>query len=416
MKKVFFLLFSIAGLLKAQNVHKQAEHTIMNLQQCIDFAIKHNENLKTADLEIQYQRQFKKAATEVPKTNVSYMQGQFNSIYKYDNSVTITQQIPFPAVFTAHNALAKSYIKGSEFKFAATKADLIYQVKSTYYALLYYHSIQNLLGKEDSIYQSFAKAGKLKYESGEGSLLEKTTAETKVMEIKNQLLENDEDINGLQIQLQTLLNSDAQIDIIDEDLTKKTLTINPDSSGMLSHPYILYLHEQIIAGRKNRLLELYKIFPDFQAGYFNLSIYGPADIGNGPYRLTTQNRLQGLTFGLNIPLWFYPQSSKIKAAQINTDVAQSNYNYNLTMFGGQFSQSYTLYLKYQNSLNFYRSSALINSQLILKQALKSYETGEISYIDYLTVVSHALDLESNYLNVINQNNLTVLKLEYLLYK
>ncbi len=393
-----------------------AAHKMLSLKECVDFAIQNNENIKTGNLEIDYQKQFKKAATEIPKTNVLFAQGQFNSLYKYDNSVTVMQQIPFPAVFTAHNALAKSYIKGSEFKLAATRADLIFQIKTTYYSLQYFYAIEHLLEKEDSIYQSFAAAGKIKYENGGGSLLEKTTAETKVLEIKNQLLENEEDINANQIQLQTLLNSDFEVDVIKEDLTQKPLVLNPDSSGLTTHPFLMYLNQQVIAGRKNKLLELYRIFPDLQVGYWNLSIYGPADFGNGPYVLNTNNRLSGLLVGVNVPLWFYPQSAKIKAAEIKTQVAKSDYNYNKTLFEGQFKQANTLYLKYQKSIIYYKSTALTNSQVIITQALKSYETKEINYVEYLTVVSNALDIESNYLNVIKQNNLAVLKLEYLLSK
>lgn len=409
--KKFFLLFVLGGTgAMAQGL----QHRTLSLQECIDFALQNNENVHTAQYEIEYQKQFKKAATEVPKTNVLFAQGQFNSVYKYDNSITVTQQIPFPAVFTAHNALAKSFIKGSEYKLAATKADLMHQVKTTYYSLLYHFAIQRLLQKEDSIYQSFAESGKLKYESGGGSMLEKTTSETKVLEIKNQLLENEEDINAFHIQLQTLLNSDAEVDVVEEDLTQYPLTLNPDSGNFLYHPYLEYLNQQIIAGKKNKLLELYRIFPDLQVGYWNLSIYGPADIGNGPYFLHTNNRLTGLLLGVNIPLWFYPQSSKIKAAEIKTEVARSDYNYNKTVFEGQFRQAHTLYLKYQKSIKYYKGTALTNSQVLITQALKSYNSNEINYIEYLNVVSNALDIESNYLNVIYQNDLTVLKTEYLL--
>ncbi|MGZ3863947.1 MAG: TolC family protein [Bacteroidia bacterium] len=414
MRTTFLNLLLLSAFLPARG--QGLQHKTLSLQECIDFALIHNENIKTANLEIDYQKQFKKGATEIPKTNVLFAQGQFNSLYKYDNSVTVMQQIPFPAVFSAHNALAKSYIKGSELKLAATRADLIYQIKNTYYSLLYYDAIHHLLEKEDSIYQSFAESGKLKYESGGGSLLEKTTSETKVLEIKNQLLENEEDINAAQIQLQTLLNSDSEISAVDEDLTLKPLTMNSDSGNYLYHPYLEYLHQQIIAGKKNKLLELYRIFPDLQVGYWNLSIYGPADYGAGPYTLTTKDRLQGLLLGINIPLWFYPQTARIKAAEIKTEVAKSDYSYNKTVFEGQFRQAHTLYLKYQKSINYYKSTALTNSQTIITQALKSYKANEINYIEYLNVVSNALDIESNYLNVIYQNDLAVLKIEYLLSK
>ena len=237
MKKSIIALFCVTGFsLLAQ----KPQIKMVGMAEAVDFTLKNNENIKTGNLEIDYHRQFKKGATEIPKTNVLFAQGQFNSLYKYDNSVTV--------------------------------------------------------------------------------------------------------------------------------------------------------------------------------GYWNLSLFGLADFGRGPYTLTTKDRLQGVLVGINIPLWFYPQASRAKAADIKTKVAQSDYNYNKTVFEGQFKQSYTLYLKYQNSIGFYKKSALVKSQVIIEQALKSYETKKISYVDYLTVVSNALDIESHYLNVINQNNLTVLKLEYLMTK
>ena len=126
--------------------------------------------------------------------------------------------------------------------------------------------------------------------------------------------------------------------------------------------------------------------------------------------------MQGLSLGLNLPIWFYPQTAKVKAAEIRTQVARSDYDYNRTLFEGQFKQAYNLYLKYRNSLQYYKSTALTNSQVIITQALKSYNNKEISYVDYLTVVTNALNIESDYLNVIYQNDLAVLKMQYLLAK
>ncbi|MEI6021312.1 MAG: TolC family protein [Bacteroidota bacterium] len=410
--KLIPLLLVVGLSVSAQNVN----HKVMTLQECIDFGLKNNENIKTGKLEIDYQKQFKKGSTEIPKANIIYAQGQFNSLYKKDNSVTLLQTIPFPSVFIAHHSLAKSYIKASQFKLAATESDLIFQIKSAYFSLLYHYSIQDLLQKEDSIYQSFANSGKIKYESGGGSLLEKTAAETKVLEIKNQILENEEDINTYHIQLQTLLNCDTEVDAVREDLAQKPLTMLIDSNGFSQHPYLMFLNEQVNASKKFKVLERNKILPDLQFGYWNLSIYGPADYGTGPYTLTNADRLQGFLLGVNVPLWFYPNSAKVKAADIKTQVAQSDYNYNKTMFQGQLKEAYNLYLKYQNSIQYYKSTALTNSKVIITQALKAYNEKEITYVDYLTVVSNALNIESNYLNVIYQNDLAVLKMQYLLAK
>ena len=101
-------MFLVLGLsVTAQNVNRK----VMKLQECINYGLKNNENIKTGKLEIDYQEQFKKGSTEIPKANIIYAKGQFNSLYKKDNSFTLLQTIPFPTVFAAHHSLAKSYIK-----------------------------------------------------------------------------------------------------------------------------------------------------------------------------------------------------------------------------------------------------------------------------------------------------------------
>jgi hypothetical protein len=119
--------------------------------------------------------------------------------------------------------------------------------------------------------------------------LEKTASETKVLEIKNQILENEEDINTYHIQLQTLLNCDEEVDAVLEDLTQNPLTILIDSNGFSQHPYLRFLNEQVIASEKLKVLERNNNLPDLQFGYMNLSIFGSDDYGAGSYTLTTAN-------------------------------------------------------------------------------------------------------------------------------
>ncbi|MFL5751843.1 MAG: TolC family protein [Bacteroidia bacterium] len=393
-----------------------AQKAIYTIEDCIDIALKNNENIKTAHLNIEYQKQYKKASTEIPKTSFMYTQGQFNSIYKYDNIFAVTQVIPFPTVFSSHAAVANAQIKGSEYKFAATRSDLIYQIKVCYYSLLFLNAKHELLHREDSLYEDFANNSALKYASGKGTLLEKITSETQVMEIRNQLLESEEDINNYEIQLRTLMHAKQNFDIKWTDIKKNYLNWSVDTAAILDHPLLKFYRQQVEVSKKQVKLEAAKILPDLTVGYFNQSIYGPANVFGEDYFLTRQNRLQGFQMGIAVPLWLYPQRSKILAANINTKFAQSDYDYNVSLMEGQYDQAVSQYMKYRNSVNYYQSNALANSKLIIEEALKSYNLKEISYVEYLQVVSQALSIESNLVNVIHQNNMAVLKIEYLLSK
>jgi len=393
-----------------------AQNKTLSLQECIDHALKHNENLRTANLNIAYQREYKKASTEMPKTTAVYTQGQFNSIYKYDNNITLSQTIPNPFVFTSHNALGKAQIKSGEYRLEATKAELIFQVKSSYYSLLYSTAVHKILLKEDSIYDNFGKTVAQNFKEGKGTFLEKTTAETQLMEIRNQVSQSEEDINNHRIELQTLMNRDAEFEIKEEDFEKNFLSVAVDTGRLAEHPLLKHLQQQIKVNDKIKSLEAAKALPDFIVSYFNQSIYGPANVFGEDYFLTTANRLQGFQLGIAIPVWFYPYKAKVKAAGIQSQLAESDYNYHATVLQGQYRQAVTLYLKYRNSINYYQTNVLGNLKLIIEQSLKSYDSKDFNYNDYLEAISRALSIQRNYLNVIHQNNLNVLKIEYLLAK
>lgn len=385
-----------------------------SIEECIDYALKNNENLKTANYHIDYSRQLRNAATEIPKTSVMYTQGQFNSIYKYDNNITISQAIPNPVVFSNQYKLANAQIQSNQFKLEATKADLIYQIKTTYYSLLFSNAMHKLIVSEDSLYESFAKIAADKYKLEGGSILEKTNAETQLMETKNDVIASEGDINNLKIQLQTLMNSSTNVNAVSNDFMKNYLTIKLDSGVNDNHPLLKYYKQQITVNEKIKSVEASKILPDFVVGYFNQTIYGPANIFGDDYFLTTKNRLQGFQIGIAIPIWFYPNHAKVKAAQIHTKLAESDFNYNENLIEGQYKQAVTMYLKLRNSINYYQTNVLSNIELILTEAQKEYNAKEITYLDYLQMVSHAISLERNYLKVIHQNNLYVLNIEYLL--
>lgn len=75
-------LISILLILGLRATAQNVNHKVMTLQECINYGLKNNENIKTGKLEIDYQKQFKKSSTEIPKANIIYAQGQFNSLYK----------------------------------------------------------------------------------------------------------------------------------------------------------------------------------------------------------------------------------------------------------------------------------------------------------------------------------------------
>jgi cobalt-zinc-cadmium resistance protein CzcA len=388
----------------------------LTLDQCINLAFNNNEQLKIANIESKYYKESKKASYEIPKTSFIYTQGQFNSIYNLDNNITVSQTIPFPTLLMAQSKLAKSYIAGAEIKISSVKADIGLQIKDLYYNLQ--HSLQEIIlfQKEDSIYDLFLKLEDSRNELSKKSTLEKSTTISESYLIKSLISNAQMQINTFKIKLKTMMRTKELPDIYILSDDSRLLKLDTNLFISSSHPFLLYLKEQINLCVQKKNVEVQKWFPDIMFSYFNQSIYGPANIYGTDYFLTRANRLQGFQVGFNIPLFFKPHLSKVKAAGLSIEVATEEYHKNLKDMEGDYKVLVNEYIMTNKNIDYYSKNILKNAKEMSFQSLEAYNNKEINYIEYLSIISKSFEIERNYLNLILENNQAVLKLEYFLNK
>ena len=402
-------MLCVPALSSAQN------NTAITLQQAIDGAISNNANLKAGQFEVDYSKTLKRTSTDIGKTNVSLMYGQYNSI-KTDNNISVSQSIPFPTLFSSQAKLGNAMIKGNELKLQVTQNELISQVKSVFYYLEFLQAEGKLLISQDSIYSTFSKASELRLKTGESTLLEKTTAETQLMEVRNLLAQNQSNIQIYQSQLRTLMNSKVPVQLAGSGLSKMELSLQTDSASLSFNPLLAYLKQQIEIVAKQKKVETAKVLPDFTIGYFNQSLIGYQNIDGTDQYFNGSKRFSGLQVGISIPLWIVPQTARVKAVGIHQQVIQSNYEQQQANIQGQYNQAIQEYLKNKNTLDYYEKNALLNADLIIKQADKGFKSGEIGYVEYLQGLKSALAVKSGYLQSLNQYNQSIITLEFLLGK
>ena len=127
-------------------------------------------------------------------------------------------------------------------------------------------------------------------------------------------------------------------------------------------------------------------------------------------------RFTGFQVGISIPLWFVPQAARVKAASINQQVVQSNYEQFQVNMQGQYNQAVQEYLKNKNTIAYYEQNALPNADLLINQSDKAFKSGEIGYGEYLQGLKNALFIKASHLRAVNQYNQSVIALEFLIGK
>lgn len=379
--------------------------------EAINTALENNQLIKSAESQVDYFNQLKKTGSDIGKLSAVWMKGQYNTIEK-DNNITLTQSIPFPGTIAAHMQLGEERIIGSTKNLQSAKNNLVYEVKSVYELLMHQKAFQNLLLSQDSLYSDFARASSLRYKTGESNLLEMTTAETQSQEVKNMVRQNEANIYMSQKKLQTLLKSDVLVDAANA-FGKRILDIDPAASTLESNPQLQYSQQQIKITEQEKRVERNRLMPDFTVGYFNQTLIGYQNTTGTDTFYGKSNRFQGFSVGLAIPLWFAPQMARAKAASFMEESTRQSADYFRTTLTSEYEQALRELDKNQASLTYYESSALKNADLILTQARKAYKGGEIGYVEYLQSLRSAITIKTNYLQALNQYNLSVIKVEYL---
>ncbi|MEP6735471.1 MAG: CusA/CzcA family heavy metal efflux RND transporter [Chryseolinea sp.] len=390
----------------------QGQSRPVSLSEALNAAMQKNPAVSASYLDIEKQRQLKKASVDLPKTDVMFLYGQYNSVYKGDNNITISQTIPFPGVFVHNSALGREQIRSSELKSDVTKNDLILQVSSTYNHLLFLKARQQFLIYEDSILRELVRATGLQYKTGESTLLIKTLAETQYAEVRNLLQRNRSDVKNVLDQLRLICQS-PEIEDVTGDLESLYASTVIDTAGVHANPQILAEDQQIKVSYQSQKLEAAKASPDFHIGYFNQTLIGFQNIDGQEKYFGTSNRFQGIQAGISFPIWFTPYASRIKAARISTEFTRKFSEATKLNVSRQYRQAVQDLMKNKSSLEYYRNTALPTAELLLDQSQKSFRSGEADITSLLLSIRQALSIREGYLTSYYEYNESVNIIQYL---
>lgn len=388
---VFVMLFCFKDI-KAQ--------TPISLQQAVDTALKNNYSLKNERLKCAYQQKLIKSGTNIPNTNIIGEYGQINSFYP-DKRLGISQTINFPTVYLSQKNLLNKEWKGSILNVGMREVQLKLQVSQTFFTLVYLQQKKELLKQMDSVFSEFLNKATFRFEKGETNILEKTTAESQRGQIFLQLnqLEHDEEIAQLRFQL--LMNTTTKFTPDAKGISNSNVT-KVDTASLITHPVIQYLKQQKEIAEAATRLERSKLSPDLTFGYNIMGMKGTG-ADNKVYNGTPQ--FQWGQIGLGIPIFAGGQRARLNAAKTNEIITTNEYELNLQRFENEFQTAFTQYLKFEETVSYFESTALKNAEVITTTANQQFLNGDINYLEWVLLLNQATNIQSDYIEAVkNRNN------------
>ncbi len=401
------VLLVVAGVCHPNKSYAQSD-TLNTVDDAVTIALSNNKQLKSGEIEISKQQMMKKSSFDLGKTDVGVQYGQYNSA-ENDFAFSISQNFKFPSHYSHRANHAQESIKGTELKWESNANQLKRQVKETWFQLQFLMAKKELLLEQDSVYQNFLKATTIRYETETSTLLEKTVAEAKVMELSVQLNEIDADIR---IQLDKLsLYLNTTVSSIPSKMER--LYLNTDSSSLANNPSLRYMHQQIVILENEKKVNKSNALPEFNVGYFNQSLIGIQTINGVDQYVDGSTRFSGITAGISIPLWAKPDIAKVKATELEIQTQELQTEYFDDMLQHQMQQALQEYQKLNQSLGYYESIGLNQADLLMSNAEKSFENGAIDYVAYVRNIEQAISIKIQHLERLNQFNQNIVYIESL---
>lgn len=384
----------------------------LTLQSAIEIGLKNNLQIRASELEVTKQSQLKATAYELPKTELNATLGQFNT-KSIDQNYSISQAFS-PFEFGPRNDLINANVKCAELSLNLTKQQIDLNIRQSWNNLKYLIEKENVLIKTDSILFQFVKASKIRYEVGEISSLEVSTATVKQQETHQLIKQNETLILNEKARLKSYLNLKTDFTISESNFEMYKSIIITDSSALLQNPQLELAFQQIQIALANRNLQKSTLLPDFKAGYFIQSLTGFQDINGEAIYFNGSPRFQGISLGISIPIFSGSNNARVRSAETEILVQELTAEYLQNQIKSQFDQQLEQLVTYQSLVEFYKNSALPIAENIGLNSGKSYQNGDISYIEFIQANQTYLDVQMNYLNAVLIYNQSVINLNYLL--
>jgi cobalt-zinc-cadmium resistance protein CzcA len=391
---LFILLsFSTFAVTKTQSTKSRSDDPRLSLKACLAQASTRNALLATGIADVKTAEAFINSGKELPKSTVDAQYGKTQTSSSQDYTLMASQSIPWPTLLRAQVKALTSAKVLSEKRLKITQNLVASSVKFYYYQILAQQKNLYFLQSQDSLYTQMKRAATIKFQQGETNRLELMAAETRLREFQQKRIALESDQKTAYQNLAYWINEPGEFEIEG----KESLTMESGMNGfdLSKNPTIELLAEQVQHGKLLTAVEQERLKPDLRFGITSQSIE----------KVGGQNFVQA---GLAIPIFMKGQKAKIASAKLQEEAFVSQKIQTESALQTDYKNAEAAVAKYQASLVYYTTTALPQAALLEKTALKSYQQGEIEYVEMLQNTQQAWQIRESYIQEVNAYNQAII--------
>jgi len=382
---VITLLFIIGGLGISGSL--KAQENNLTLEQAIERAKENYPSLKAASLNVEKQKALKATAYDLGSTSIyTGKEETGNGEVGIQTQIGVTQSEIDLFGIPAKNKLNESRINLAESRLELTEDELVRNVSLAWYRALVAKKQTQLYNRLDSVYDDFLRAAGLRFETQQTSKVAYLAASAKYQELMvNMKQAESEYMASLQLLNQYLMYPDG-VEIADAGQEwDETIQTSYPLDSLNAVPLLNLYRQQLDVSEAEWKAEKANYLPKLDLGYSRQSVDGTS----GYY---------GWEAGISIPLLFFSQSGKTKAARINYEMTGQQYKQRALELNASYKELLSRYRVVVEVLEYYKNEALPLADEQIEAANLGYRLGSLGYIEFIQNTESAIRTRQEYLS------------------
>jgi cobalt-zinc-cadmium resistance protein CzcA len=372
----------------------------LTIDEAIALAKQNYPSLKESQAFIEREKALKGTSFDLGSTQVFTGKEEYgNNLPGVQTTVGVQQgNIDLLSGFSKSKFYKERIALGEKF-YVASEQQLVRNVMQAYDQINYYKAQLRFADQLDSIYANFKTAAQLRYDTGETGKLEFISASSEFQQIQVLRQQAFDDIEIAKRALKQYLGTDETIETVDGFYEPLEFMATLDSTSVANNPMLQYALQNTEVSKANVGVEKSQFLPKFSLSY-------------GRQVVDDVSGFNTYQAGISIPLWFFPQKSRVKAAKADAMVAENQYLEQKAVTESRVSQLNKSLEKTKKILQYYEEGALLLAEEQITTAQLASKEGEIDYVNYITILNSAIRIKQNHLQYINQYNQQTIDMQY----
>ena len=375
---VLLLLLVHASDLSAQSIRSEAEL----LQQ----ALRAHPAMQAAEAEQQAAKALESTWWSLSPTEAGYQQGQISSLAT-DNLFSLSQDLPSLSALVATRRALQAQTRLGEAEAAEQKRMLVQALRMRWQHLLLARALLVQQRQADSLMTWVEERARRRYEAGEGTRLEWETARLRASTARQQMATTTREAERNKSVLAILAGVEATA-LQPPD----TLAALPSDTLQKPEQQPSWLRWSALEAMQDAEVkqEQALLRPRLALGYFNQSLIGYQGEGADRFFYTRQNRFDGFSARLMLPLGAWLQPARVQSARLRSKAAKArtqSWKRNSQAAYEQFRQRAEAA---RELMLFAQTQRVPSARLVMNLALNAYRAGEVPHTETALAIDQYL--------------------------